>query len=364
MFSLVLPTYNESENLPELLPKICEAFEGTEYEILIVDDDSPDETWAKVRDIDVGNADIRVIRRIGRRGLSSAVIEGFLAAKGDVFGVMDADGQHDTTLLPKLFAAAQENKALAMGTRYVEGGGVGDWNQSRHRLSMLATKLTHICCGVRVSDPMSGFFAVHRSLFEKIVKKLNPKGFKILLDILMHAPSDVKVAEIPYTFATRLHGESKLSWRVQLDFLEYLYDASVGRYVPLTFLKYCIVGSIGVIVHLCTYQVASRFLFDVDSILTLKGFSLSVLTAIEVAIVFNFMMNNMWTFARTRLTGLAAFWGFLKFNAACLFGALANFAVSAYLYSAGFAELLSVIAGAVVGVAWNYTINRMATWRS
>ncbi|MEQ1843447.1 MAG: glycosyltransferase family 2 protein, partial [Verrucomicrobiales bacterium] len=262
------------------------------------DDDSPDRTWEIAGKIGRDDPHIRVIRRLGRRGLSSAVIEGFLAAKGSVLAVMDADGQHDMSLLPALRDAAERNRGIALGSRYAEGGGFGDWKKERLKLSQFATWLTHKVCKVKASDPMSGFFAVDRNVFESVVDKLNPKGFKILLDILVRVSADTPVTEIPFTFASRLRGESKLSWRVQLEFLEYLYEVALGKYVPLTFLKYCIVGSIGVLVHLAAYRTASFFFFEEPSGTTIRGFSAAVLVAIEVAIIFNFLLNNVWTFAR------------------------------------------------------------------
>ena len=362
MLSLILPTFNEAENIPELLPKIEGVLADIPHEIIIVDDDSPDLTWDIAQDLSKDRDDVHVIRRIGRRGLSSAVIEGFLAAKGDVLAVMDADGQHDMDLLPKLYAAVSDNKGFALGSRYIEGGSTGDWDERRHLMSRVATKMAIFVCRTKVADPMSGFFAIDRDLFENVVEDLNPKGFKILLDLLVHAPAETPVTEIPFTFATRIHGESKLSKRVQLEFLEYLYDVTLGKYISLTFVKYCIVGTLGVAVHLSAYLGLSALLAG-GADLSLAGFSLSVLGAIETAIIFNFWLNNIWTFSVQKLAGRALVVGFLTFNLACAFGALANYAVSAYLFSLGWAELTAVILGAFTGVFWNYTMNRVFTWK-
>ena len=363
MLSLILPTYNEAENLPELLPKIEDTLKDIPHEVIIVDDDSPDGTWRTAQELGQKRDDVHVIRRVGRRGLSSAVIEGFLSAKGDVFAVMDADGQHDMSLLPKLYEAVQKDGGIALGSRYTEGGSVGQWDERRHLLSRIATKLAIRLCKVKVSDPMSGFFAIRRQLFQGIVNHLNPKGFKILLDLLVHVPSSTKVTEVPFTFSERLHGESKLSRRVQLEFLEYLYDVTLGRYIPLTFVKYCIVGGLGVFVHLATYLTVSGFLTTQHD-LSLMGFRVSVLVAIEVAILFNFYLNNIWTFAVSRLRGLQALIGFAKYNLACVFGAVANYAVSSYLFSLGWHDLGAVIIGAFTGVVWNYTMSRFFAWKA
>ncbi|PIR53627.1 dolichol monophosphate mannose synthase [Candidatus Peregrinibacteria bacterium CG10_big_fil_rev_8_21_14_0_10_49_10] len=363
MFSLILPTFNEARNIPELIQSIRAALGDIPHEIIIVDDDSPDETWRIARDLAQNRNDLHVIRRVGRRGLSSAVMEGFLAAKGDVLGVMDADGQHDCALLPKLYESVRANGGIGIGSRYVKGGSVGEWDERRHIMSRMATKMAIVLCKVKVKDPMSGFFAINRLTLEGILPTLNPKGFKILLDLLVHVPKDTPVQELPFVFGKRLHGESKLSRRVQIEFLEYLYDVSFGRYVPLMFVKYCIVGSLGIVVHLSAFLLFS-LLFARNVLTSFEQFSFAVAGAIETAIIFNFLLNNSWTFAHTKLTGRSAVIGFFKFNGACLFGALANYAVSAFLFSYGFARILSVVVGAFTGVIWNYTMNRAFTWKS
>ena len=363
MLSLILPTYNESENLPELLPRIREILSNTPHEIIIVDDDSPDETWRVGQELAQDMEDVHVIRRIDRRGLSSAVIDGFLAAKGDVFAVMDADGQHDTALLHQLYAnVSGGDSEIAIGSRYTTGGSVGSWDERRYLLSRIATWLAIKICAVNASDPMSGFFAIKRKTFEEVLPRLNPKGFKILLDLLVHVPKSTTVSEVPFTFGIRMHGESKLSRRVQIEFLEYLYDVTIGRYLPLTFIKFCIVGTLGVFVHLAAYMVISQLLADGEQ-LNLYGFSLAVVGATETAVIFNYLLNNVWTFAHVRLRGAAAIIGFFKFNIACAFGALANYAVAAFLFSLGWVEIAAVFLGAMTSVIWNYAMNKLLTWK-
>ncbi|MCF7844342.1 MAG: glycosyltransferase family 2 protein, partial [Kiritimatiellales bacterium] len=346
----------------ELLPKLEAVLKDISYEIIIVDDDSPDKTWQIALDLSQNKDNVHVIRRIDRRGLSSAVIEGFLSAKGDIFAVMDSDGQHDMELLPALYKAAKENRGIAIGSRYIEGGSVGDWDERRHFLSKTATKMALHLCSVKVKDPMSGFFALDRSVFDTVRESLNPKGFKILLDLLVHVPKEAQATELPYKFGLRQLGESKLSWKVQVEFLEYLYDVTIGKLIPLTFLKFCLVGTLGVFVHMTAYVLISRAITHGET-LTIGGFSLAVIGATETAVVFNYLLNNAWTFAHQKLRGVNAIIGFIKFNFACLFGALANWAVSAYLFSLGWLELLAVFIGALTGVMWNYTMNRMFTWK-
>jgi dolichol-phosphate mannosyltransferase len=237
MLSLILPTYNEAGSLEELLPILREELKDLEYEIIVVDDDSPDGTWRMVQVMGGEWPQLKVLRRIGRRGLSSAVIEGFIEAKGDVFIVMDADGQHDHTLIAGLYEAVNSGADVAIGSRYIPGGSVGEWDERRHLMSKIATSLALLLCRTKVRDPMSGFFAISKNVFKEVHESLNPKGFKILLDILVHVPKGTPVKELPFTFRTRIHGESKLSPKVQLEFLSYLFDETIGRFIPRFFVR-------------------------------------------------------------------------------------------------------------------------------
>jgi dolichol-phosphate mannosyltransferase len=244
----------------------------------------------------------------------------------------------------------------------VPGGSVGAWDERRHALSRFATRLAQRLCRVPVADPMSGFFAVSRPTFRAALPQLNPVGFKILLDLLVHLPPGTTVREIPLRFGSRVHGESKLSRLVQLEFLEYVYDVTLGRRIPLTLVKYCVVGGLGVIVNAAAFLVASALLGPVAQT-TLRGFSIAVLVATETAIVFNFALNNAWTFSLARLSGRRLFAGFLRYNAACALGALANFAVSGFLFSRGWLGIVAALAGALVGAIWNYAMSRLVTWK-
>ncbi len=229
MLSLVLPTYNEAENLPRVLPELAEILKDLPYEIIVVDDDSTDHTWRVAERLSGTDLRVRVIRRVGRRGLSTAVMEGFAVARGDVLAAADADGQHDLRILPEMYRIVKEKSGIAVGSRYVPGGSVGEWDERRHVLSRVATRLSIALCRVKVRDPMSGFFAVDRKVFEAIAPTLHPKGFKILFDILLRVPARTPAAEVPYTFRTRTAGASKLSLRVQWQFLASLLGAAVRR---------------------------------------------------------------------------------------------------------------------------------------
>ncbi len=219
MLSLVIPTLNEAKNLPGLLEALQTQLTGMEYELLVVDDDSLDGTWKVAEELSREQPRIRVLRRIGRRGLSSAVVEGFAMARGDTLMVIDADGQHDPATVRQLYDAIRSGAMLAVASRYVEGGDTGEWEGSRLWLSRTATSLARRLPRVRVSDPMSGFFAVKKEAFNAVADRLRPTGFKILLELLTHLPAGTKVAEVPLHFGMRLHGESKMSLKVEILFL-------------------------------------------------------------------------------------------------------------------------------------------------
>lgn len=216
MLSLVLPTYNEASNLPDLIEEIEEALGDIPFEVIVVDDDSPDRTWEIAEHL--GNF-VRVIRRVRRRGLSSAVVEGLQSAEGTVLAVMDSDRQHDPQVLPGLYKAVREGAAVAIGSRYVPGGSVEGFAKPRHFMSRVATALSWLVTPKRVRDPMSGFFALDRAVFRQIQGNLRPRGFKILLEILSHLPRRARVTELPLRFRARRSGESKLDVRVQREFL-------------------------------------------------------------------------------------------------------------------------------------------------
>ncbi|OIO54753.1 hypothetical protein AUJ46_02485 [Candidatus Peregrinibacteria bacterium CG1_02_54_53] len=240
MLSLVIPTYNEAESLPILLPRLHEALNGIPHEIIIVDDDSPDGTWRKAEELQVSHPTIQVIRRRGERGLSSAVVAGFKMARGEILAVMDADGQHDASLLKKLVETVQVRRGVAIASRYISGGSTGQWNRRRTFLSRAGTRMTTFLCRLSVHDPMSGFFAIDRSLFERIAPRFHPRGFKILFDLLMRLPRGTPVTEIPYTFAPRTVGTSKLSLKVQWDFGCSLLSVFFGRWARMAWVIFLV----------------------------------------------------------------------------------------------------------------------------
>lgn len=258
MLSLILPTYNESENLPGLLEEIEEVLGEIPFEIIVVDDDSPDRTWEVAELLMEDRPYLRVLRRVHRRGLSSAVVEGFYLAQGDVLVAMDSDGQHDPSLLPRLYAAIHGGAGVALGSRYIPGGSVEGWARARHRLSYLATGLAWLVTRTRVKDPMSGFFAVDRTLFLSCADRLRPQGFKILLEILAAIPPGTLVQEIPLVFRVRRKGESKLSFGVECAFISHIAMLLFRRRF-LGFL--CVLVTVAVLLALVPRVWSLRFLY-------------------------------------------------------------------------------------------------------
>jgi dolichol-phosphate mannosyltransferase len=223
--SIVSPTYNEADNLEPLVKELAAALAGSDYEIVIVDDDSPDLTWKRAEELARCFPQVRSLRRTQNRGLSSAVIEGFNVARGEMVACMDADLQHDPVILPWMLKELDQGADLVVGSRYVEGGGTGEWSWQRWISSWAATKLARILLHVNLKDPMSGFFLMRRSDFLKVRDRLDAKGFKILLEIVARLQPK-RIVEVPYTFRNRRVGKSKLSRTVVLQYLQQLWKLS------------------------------------------------------------------------------------------------------------------------------------------
>jgi dolichol-phosphate mannosyltransferase len=353
--SIVVPTFNESSNVRELLSRLDSALGRTGWEIIFVDDDSPDGTASTVREIARSDPRVRCLQRVGRRGLSSACIEGMLAASAPVIAVMDADLQHDETILPKMLATIEEGGAeLAIGTRYVEGGGTGNWDESRKTMSRFATRASHAVLRQPISDPMSGFFMLRRNVLDTTMYGLSGLGFKILLDILATAKHTLKVAEVPYTFRNRFAGESKLDEMVVWEYGMLLADKTIGRYIPVRFLTFSIIGGFGVFVHMA-------ILFFTLKILN-QSFTVAQTAATSLTMIFNFALNNLLTYRDRRLKGLKWLKGLVTFMLGCSIGAIANIGIATYLFENRKAVFLAALAGVLVGSVWNYAVTQLYTW--
>ena len=354
--SVIVPTFNERVNVAKLFEKLQNALTGIDWEVIFVDDNSPDGTSDVVRGLAGQDARVRCIRRIGRRGLSGACIEGILASSAPVVAVMDADLQHDETQLPKMLALLKDGQTeLAVGSRYIEGGNADSFNKQRAGASALATEISKRLLRVSVSDPMSGFFMIRRDRFEQLAPQLSTQGFKILLDIIATAQGNLRTVEIPYRFGSRLHGESKLDSMVALDFLGLVLAKLTNDAVSLRFLLFALVGSTGLAVHLVTLFVALK-LFNLP-------FAEAQACGAFVAMTTNFILNNFLTYRDQRLKGFAILRGLLAFYFVCSVGLLANVGVAFSIYDHEPIWWIAGAAGALMGVVWNYAMSGLFVWR-
>jgi len=353
--SIVVPTYNESENVRELLARVERALGEIRWELVFVDDNSADGTHRLVREIARVDTRVRCLQRIGRRGLSSACIEGILATSAPAVAVMDADLQHDESILPALLEQVRQQGAdIAIGTRYSAGGSVGAWDERRAALSRLAIRASRHVLRQPLSDPMSGFFVLRREVFEACVTRLSGVGFKILLDILASTPRKLTIAEVPYTFRERFAGESKLDELVVWEFGMLLAEKTLGRFLPVRFVMYSLIGTLGIVVHLGVLTTLHKLMS--------VGFTLAQAVATGVAMVFNFAVNNVLTYRDQRLRGVGWLRGLLTFVAACSIGAVANVGVATYLFEKRGQWVLAAVAGILVSAVWNYSVTQLYTW--
>jgi dolichol-phosphate mannosyltransferase len=355
LLSVVVPTFNERDNVRPLVHELSEALAGVEWEVIFVDDDSPDGTADVARELARERSRVRCIHRIGRRGLASACVEGMLGSSAPYLAVMDGDLQHDPKIIPQMLAVLERQDAeLVIGSRYVNGGNVDDWTGMRRAISRFATWLGRAVVPPNLKDPMSGFFALRRDLFEEVARDLSCLGFKILLDIVTTAHHAVEFREIPFGFRTRKAGASKLDGLVAWEYAMLLADKLIGRYVPVRFLSFGIIGVAGVGVHLAVLTLAYRVAYF--------EFVTSQAIAVTLSMVFNYAVNNMLTYRDRRRRGPQWVTGLLSFMAVCTIGAVANVGVAAYLFNHQAKWVLAAVAGVVVGAVWNYTVTSVYTW--
>jgi dolichol-phosphate mannosyltransferase len=354
--SVIVPTFNERDNVATLVRRLDSALAGVNWEVIFVDDNSPDKTWDVVRGLARQDSRVRCVRRIGRRGLSGACIEGILASSAPCAAVIDADLQHDESQLPKMLELLEADHAdLLIGSRYIAGGSAEGFDKQRAGASALATEVAKRVLRVKIADPMSGFFMMRRDRFEELAPQLSTQGFKILLDIVATARGDLRIKEIPYTFSSRLHGESKLDSMVALDFLGLVLAKLTHDVVSLRFLLFATVGSIGLLVHFAALYTALEA-FD-------WPFPEAQGVAAVSAMTSNFILNNFLTYRDQRLRGLAIVRGLLLFYLVCSVGLLANVGVAFSVYDQEPIWWLAGAAGALMGVVWNYAMSGLFVWR-
>jgi dolichol-phosphate mannosyltransferase len=365
--SIVLPTFNESRNIVAVIQEldmVLGNLAGISYEIIVVDDDSPDRTWelAFNHALNSGLTHVRVMRRRGEKGLATAVVRGWQAARGRVLGVMDADMQHPPDVMARLFAAIMQGATVALGSRVVEGGGVSDWSLKRRIISRTAQLAGLVILPEvvgRVSDPMSGCFLLRRAALAGA--RLDPKGYKILIEVLARG-NVPHIAEVGYVFRERRKGTSKVSAKIYLEYLQQLLQLRVALFLNNTFVRFCMVGSFGVLVDMLTLYLLS------DPTTLHWGLTRSKIIGAELALLSNFLMNDAWTFAArigSNRGVRAKFQRFLKFNVLCGIGLLLNILILNVLFNRlGMNRYAANAVAIVLVTVWNYTLNLKLGWRT
>ena len=353
---IVVPVLNEAENIGPFFKELEACLAGESWEVIFVDDESSDDTRKAVAALAKKRGNVRLLERIGRHGLASACIEGMCSSLAPYLAVMDADLQHDPAVLGRMLSALRDGPHnLAVASRYVDGGAVGEWSKRRYQYSQIATTVSKRVTHQDLSDPMSGFFMVERELFRDCVPNLCGKGFKILLDILSTARDKVALVELPYTFRQRSAGTSKLRISILLEFAILLLDKTLGRIIPYRFILFVLVGSIGAILHLTILGIL------------LLGFKIQFPfaqgAASLVAMVLNFTFNNSFTHLDQRLTGSRFLRGLVGFVAVCSVGALVNIEVATHFYRMSVSWWLSGLLGALIGSVWNYAVSATLVWK-
>jgi dolichol-phosphate mannosyltransferase len=354
--SIVLPTYKEKDNVAELIRRLDSVLTGIEWEAIFVDDNSPDGTAEAAKRIAATDLRVRCLKRVGRRGLAGACIEGMLSSSAPFVAVMDADLQHDERVLTAMLETLRAGKAdLVAASRHIEGGSAASFDKSRGTISKFGTVLTRNVLSVPLSDPMSGFFMMRRERFDAIAAKLSPVGFKILLDIVATAGPSLRVSEQSYVFGKREQGESKFNVQIGLEFLGLLLAKLTGDLVDPRFIFFALVGTTGLAVHLVVLKLA---------LLSAPNFAVAQSIATVVAMTSNFFLNNELTYRDRRLKGLAMFGGFLGFCAIGSVGALTNVGLANWLYSERSVWWVAGAAGAIMGALWNYALSSLFVWRT
>jgi dolichol-phosphate mannosyltransferase len=352
--AVIVPTYNERDNVSSMVHALERALAGVDFEVIFVDDDSPDGTAAAVRSLSQTNPRVRIVQRINRRGLASAAVEGMMATSAPYLAVIDGDLQHDETILPEMLRKLKtDHLDIVIGTRNTDGGGMGSFSSSRVKLSNLGRAISSFVSHADVSDPMSGYFLLTRAYLEEVVRSLSSVGFKILLDLLASSRRQVRSAEIGYTFRNRTAGESKLTAAVCLEYVELLLEKLVGNWVPVRYAFYALVGCIGLVVQI---------LFVFGALRALPFLTAQMIGSVAT-MVLNYVLNNQLTFRARRLQGWAWFTGLLWFALACSIGLYSNLQVAQGLRGVGTPWPLASLAGIFVGSVWNYGVSSMIVWR-
>jgi dolichol-phosphate mannosyltransferase len=355
--TIVSPTFNEKANIRPLVAKLDAALAGVAWQVIFVDDNSPDGTAEEAKAVARTDPRVQCIRRVGRRGLAGAVVEGALASAAPVVAVIDADLQHDETLLPAMLKLIQADQAdLVVASRYLDPEGLSaGLSRTRQQGSRLATWMSRQVLKNEVSDPVSGYFMARRAIWEATAPRLSTEGFKILFDLLASATGPMRVAELPYRFRDRLAGESKLDRRVVIEYLSLILNKATGGVIPTRAVMFALVGSTGFLVNVAVAAVIRATVVNLS-------FAQVQLAAALVAMTSNFFINNAVTYFDRRKKGLALLGAYVRFCLLCSAGLFVNVAVAAFLDDRIHMAAVSSITGAAFGAVWNYVTTALAVW--
>jgi dolichol-phosphate mannosyltransferase len=357
VLSVIVPTFNEAQNIAELVSRLERALDGIQWEAIIVDDNSPDGTSAVAKAVAAKNPRVRCLRRLGRRGLAGACLEGILSSSAPYVAVIDGDLQHDEALLPRMLKRLTDGEAdLVVGSRYIEGTKSDGLGGARSAYSHTATGLAQKLLGTSLSDPMSGFFMARRECVEQVAGRLSPIGFKILLDLVLTSQGHLRVVEEPYTFRERHSGESKFDLRIGLEFIGLLLAKLTGGIVDSRFLMFALVGTTGLVVNMVALKIGLAT-FGLP-------FAIAQSVATFVALLSNFLLNNATTYRDRRLRGFSLVTGFIGFCAIGAAGAISNVGLATWLYSEHSVWWVAGAAGSVMGALWNYLMSSQFVWRT
>jgi dolichol-phosphate mannosyltransferase len=353
--TIVVPTFNEQANIPILFARLNRVLASHDWEVIFVDDNSPDGSATTARSIGEADSRVRCIRRIGRRGLAGACLEGMLASQARYLAVMDADLQHDEALLAEMLECLRAGRAdVVVASRYLDGGSADGLSKQRSRVSRWSNALVRFLLGIDLTDPMSGHFMIRRDAFESVAPAISSQGFKILLDILATARGRLRTLELPSAFRERQHGESKLDSKIALDFAALVTSKLTEGAVSARFLLFCLVGLTGIGMHLSILRVllAVALTFGAAQALATVG-----------AITWNFVLNNLFTYRDQRLTGWRFLTGLIRFQVICAIGAISNVGIATWIYDYDSVWWIAGLGGAVIGTVWNFVVSAAFVWR-
>jgi dolichol-phosphate mannosyltransferase len=370
--TVIAPTFNERDNVEPLIAKLAATLQGVHWEVIFVDDDSPDGTADKVRERGRLDSRVRCVQRLGRRGLTSACAEAVLASSSPYIAIIDADLQHDETLLPQMLDVLRtEDADVVIGSRYTERKLSRGFSRSRQAMSFIATRLAQTILRARLSDPVSGFFMAKREVFEGSIRNLSGIGNKILVDVFASSKHPLRFRELPYQFRPRLHGESKLDTLTVWEYLVLLADKMFGRFVPVRLILFSLVGASGVFVHLAVFWTAMlsgmAASFSPSHALQFKA---AQAAATGIAATSNFFLNNLLTYRDKRLRGWALLRGLISFLAICSVGAIVSISFGGqvlssfpeYLRDGKFVLTFASLCGVAVGTILNFSATSLFTW--